>query len=336
MAPRNIPQGTQVQTQSGQQPAGIPGGLNFIERPDDEDERDAVVARKAEADTFKGNLLTHQAPFEPIKSPNLINHEELPKWQEYEELRARIPTMGLAPKERAEIERQINADQKRIFADVQAKNKAATAAATQKHREDMQRIDDFRAQPEQREKIVAGTEGARQAIEAENKTLQSSNKPDEKNMGDYVMRTSPLGTMKTPEFSEAAARISTLNGGVTYRQAVQYGIILGSPVNRNEKGELQPGANKVNGKPVIGKGATAYTVVGRDGRNNVLVQMPDREVIRVPAGVMDQFAQVRERGYGEQRKWWAERRQNFETAAGDDWVTRQVKKVVPAIKGALQ
>src|SRR5580765_4532976 len=37
LPPRDIPLGTQVQTQAGPTTAGLPGGLNFLERPDDED-----------------------------------------------------------------------------------------------------------------------------------------------------------------------------------------------------------------------------------------------------------------------------------------------------------
>ena len=103
----------------------------------------------------------------------------------------------------------------------------------------------------------------------EKAALLQSDKPDDKKVGDYSLKVSPLATMKPADFSDAVAQFARLNQ-LTPRQAVQYGMVLGSPVDRNQQtGELQPGmntlpANVLGGpdRPVTGMGATNYRVVG--------------------------------------------------------------------------
>jgi hypothetical protein len=307
-------------------PAPAPGTPSYTDRPDEEDERDFINSRLAESQIFKGTLREHQAPYNQVTPPNVVDYRQLPQWQELQRMRQN--PYGLQGKEAKAADAQIKAEENRLIAETKYKNDQATKAYAVKHRDDLSKIDAPRESMEQRQKTFEVVEGARSTREAELKTQLQSNDPADKNKADYALKVSPMGTMKPAEFSEATTQIGVYNGHLTPRQVIQYGTILGSPVNRNEKGELQPGANEINGKKAVGKAATAYTVVGRDSRGNILAQMPDKEVIRIPTKVFDQFAAAREKGYAEQKKWWAARKQAFENAAKDDWVTRQVKGVV--------
>jgi hypothetical protein len=321
------PNATPVQPAAPTQPAA-PGGLTFVERPEDEDRADAAAARQAELEVLKSNPREHQEPYRPLVAPNLIDPRDTQKWHDLEALRLHYPEM--TPRDRREAESTIRFEQNRLITEINLKNKAAQAAYLQQQRADMAGLDNARATPEALAKTAAEVEQARQTLAAEKQTMaQSGATPDEKSVGDYSLKVSPLGTMKGPEFSDAVAQFARLNA-LTPRQAVQYGIILGSPVDRDQKtGALLPGKNTLPpnvlggpDRPVIGRGATAYTIVGRDSHNNALVQMPDQKIIRVPLTTLAQFTAVREKGYDNQKKWWGNRRQSYIDAAKPDMLTR--------------
>lgn len=311
-----------------QAPPPPPGGLTFVERPDKDDEADLIRARQAEQKASE-RVLTHDTHL-PVTSPHVIKDvKDIPRWQELQSIRGLYP--GMTPKQQKDMEAQIVREENRLIAETNRRNAQAEKEYAVKHREELSKIDIPRESVEKQAETVSLVEQARQQVEMEYKKLMESGKPEDKHRGDYTLKTSPLGTMKAPEFSEAAAKLATYNG-ISPRQAISYAIVLGSPVNRNpQTGELQPGANKITGR-----GATAYEVIGKDSKNNLLVRMPDKVVIRVPATTFNQFAAVRDKGYQNDRAWWAARRQAFEDAGKDDWVTRQTKAAIGAVKERLQ
>jgi hypothetical protein len=306
--------------------------LTFVERPDAEDKADALRARQADNATVNKNNLVYDAVNpQPATPPNIItDYRTLPKWKELEQLRGLYP--GMDKKQRDDIERQIRLEQQRIINDTHQSNQRAEQEYRQKHAAEIKLRDAPRETMEARGKTAELVEAERSATEAEFiKLRDESTKPADKHEGDYMLKVSPLGTMKPRDFSEAAGQIGTYNP-ITARKAVSYAVLLGSPVPRNpQTGELMPGANKVDGKPVVGRGATGFEVLGREG-NYALVRMPDKVVIRVPLQVFNQFTAVRDKGYDNDRAWWAARRTAFEAAGKDDWLTRQVKSA----KGAIQ
>lgn len=320
-------------------PAPPPGMPTYVDRPEEEDKLDFQAARNAEQEIVKNTVLGPDG--RPITAPNVItDYRTLPKWQELQRLRELYPQM--APKERADTDRQIKLEEQRLINDTNFRNRQAQQQYEQKHREELKLADT----PKEDMKAIAETTGmvdqARQAVDAELKKQLESTKPQDKHEADYTIKVTPLGTMKPAEFSEAAAKLGTYNK-ISARQAVNYAIILGSPVNRDPNtGELQPGANTKNGKPVgpdnpgiVGRGATAFRVLGRVGTDHMLLEMPDKVKIRVPITTYNQFIKVRDEGYKQDKAWWAARRKGFEDAQKDDWVTRQVKSVKGAVEERL-
>ena len=317
-------------------PKPPPGMPTYVDRPDAEDKLDFQAARDIEQEIVKNTQLGPDG--RPVTAPNLItDYRTLPKWQELERIRDLYP--GMTSKDRADTERQIRLEQQRLINDTKMKNQQAQQAYEQKHREELKALDTPKEDMKARGETVALVEQARQAVDLELDKLSKSTKPQDKHEADYTLKVTPLGTMKPAEFSEAAAQIGTYNK-ITARQAINYTIILGSPVNRDPNtGELQPGANTKNGKPVgpdnpgiVGRGATAFRVLGRVGADHMLLEMPDKVKIRVPITTYNQFIKVRDEGYKQDKAWWAARRKGFEDAQKDDMLTRGAK----AVKGAIQ
>lgn len=311
-APPVTPGVIPVQGQGQQQPAQPPA-------PAFDDEGQYRQAEQIEEDSYAKNLLDASGR-RPLLG-QLERHPEQDKLDEAKELFGQITD----PKQRRMFEPQIRQLQARIDRDL----KAQELRAKEQRRDQLHQIDAPRETVKARADTANVMSSEIDNIAAGITANRTSRDPKTARQADYDTVTSPLSTMSKQKpdgtvsyepLRNVAASIATYNRLPSNDLAVQYALTMGSPVGTDEKGQPLPGYNGVKGK-----GATNYKVLGRDARDNYLVEMPDQKVLRVDPYTFNQLRRARAAGYKAAQQW--EKDQQEKNKPGI--VTKIMQAVIP-------
>ena len=294
----------------------------------DPDKLELDEARREAARAYNdpNNVLSHSNNYIPIRQ--VTKPEEHPLYERHRKLVEEVwPT--LTPQQRQQYGPARRQMEDRMNADLKAQN----LEVRKRHEEELKKTDAKWEDANEREKNAAVIGGHVDTKAAETEAWSKHKDPVIRLQHDFDLKVGPLTTMRRlkPDgtfdlvpLRDATNTIVMLNGGLSNEQALQHALRLGSPVGFDDKtGAPLPG---YNGRK--GLGAANYKVIGRDVRNNVVVEMNDGTKLRMPPQVLDTFVDARKRGYEEAKKWEKDRK-----AAGEPGlVCRTFNRVRDAIK----
>jgi len=186
--------------------------------------------------------------------------------------------------------------------------KAENLETRKRHEEELKKADAKWEDPAEREKNAGVVGNHIDTVARETEAWAKHKDPVIRKQNDYDFKVGPLTTMRRAKpdgtydyqpLRDATNTIIMLNGGLSNEKALQNALRLGSPVGFDDKtGQPLYGYNGRRGA-----GAANYKVLGRDMRNNVVVEMNDGTKLRMPPSLLDEFVNARERGYANAREW---------------------------------
>lgn len=296
-----------------------------------DDNAEYEANRKAEVEAFK-NRLSIIGNHEPL--PPAFRREQHPEFAKLSEAEATFAQLT----DKNEIRRfkpQVDALRKRIDHEVQVRDQQARIT----RREQLANADAPYTSPENRARtadVISKSLG--DAVTANVGNLGSRD-PAIARQADYDLAVSPLTTLSRPKpgmdpkakpdgtnrdytaLRDAVTDISVHNRGVSNEAAVNYVLKIGTPGG----GTDEKGNNVVGYNGRYGAGATNYKVIGSDDLDNVMVQMNDGKVLRVPGQTFRQLMIARLQGVQRAKQWEIDYKKSQEPGI----LGRVLKSVIP-------
>lgn len=321
--PRSYAQGPQGDATPDAQPGALrptappsvtPG---VTPQPAFDDENEFKTGLQLEADQYQRQLLSHKTG-RPIQAPGMTRVEDHPNFPDLQEMANLIPQMP--PKEQKAAQRTLTQLRSRYERETNAKNKTAQTQFTAQQRDELTRIDAPYEDVKKRGEMATILQGQLENYATKYQTDAKSADPKTSQSADYTFKTSPLSTLRPEQARDAATTMAALNPHMQADAAMRYLLAFGSPVDIREKADTA-GLNGVKGK-----GGTNYKVLGRDARDNYLLQAADGNIVRVLPQSYREITQARVAGYTAAKQWLGDMTKQRAEAAKPGLVERTYKR----------